>query len=370
MLTSITVSIPPTIAGADFVPTRDTALAVESATAAAAKLDSGVGTYMRALNGFLLRSESVSSSKIERVDAGRDDFARAMIGVKASADARSTVAAIEALQAMVDAAGAAGRVELTDLLKAHKRLMRDDPMDAPYAGRTRDMQNWIGGSDYSPRDADYVPPPPELVEPLLADLLSFANRDDISVIAQAALAHAQFESIHPFTDGNGRIGRALISAVLRRRGLTRSVVVPVASAMLADTTQYFSLLGGYRSGDADPVVNYLAVATVVASEAAVESAAALAELPALWRDLAHPRKGSADEKIIEVLLDNPVLDADLVVRVTGVASSTAYQAMDRLENAGVVHSIVRNARDRAWAAGEVLDEIDRLNERVGKRLAA
>ena len=98
--------------------------------------------------------------------------------------------------------------------------MQDDPGEVRYAGRIRDMQNWIGGSDYSPRDALYVPPPPETVEGYLDDLIRFANRNDLPVLSQAAVAHAQFESVHPFTDGNGRIGRALINAILRRRGAT------------------------------------------------------------------------------------------------------------------------------------------------------
>ena len=108
--------------------------------------------------------------------------------------------------------------------------MRDDPGESAYAGRLRDMQNWIGGSDHSPRGALYVPPPPETVADYLADLLDYANRDDVPTLVQAAIAHAQFESIHPFTDGNGRIGRALINTVLRRRGATTRVVIPLASA--------------------------------------------------------------------------------------------------------------------------------------------
>ena len=80
----------------------------------------------------------------------------------------------------------------------------------------RTVQNWIGGSDYSPRDALYVPPPPDTVHAYMNDLTEFANRTDIPVLIQAAIAHAQFESIHPFTDGNGRIGRALINTIFRR----------------------------------------------------------------------------------------------------------------------------------------------------------
>ena len=118
--------------------------------------------------------------------------------------------------------------------------MADDPQERAYAGRPREMQNWIEGSDHSPRNATYVPPPPRTVDDYMDDLLAFANRTDIGVLAQAAIAHAQFESIHPFTDGNGRIGRALINTILRKRGATRRVVVPLASAIVARRESYFA----------------------------------------------------------------------------------------------------------------------------------
>lgn len=132
----------------------------------------------------------------------------------------SMVAAGTAITRLIDAS--ADTITLDEILAAHATLMHDDPdaAERQHAGRVRDAQNWIGGSQHTPRNALYVPPPPELVHDLLDDLIAFSNRDDLEPITQAALAHAQFESIHPFTDGNGRIGRALIGAILRRRGVT------------------------------------------------------------------------------------------------------------------------------------------------------
>src|SRR5690606_35049653 len=134
-----------------------------------------------------------------------------------------------------------------------------------FAGRYRTQQNWIGGSDFSPLDAVHIPPPTALVQPLMDDLLSFAQRDDVSALAQAAIAHGQFEAIHPFTDGNGRVGRALISALLRRRGVARAATVPIAAAMLADVDTYFKHLRDYRSGDAQGLVTYVARSALTAA---------------------------------------------------------------------------------------------------------
>ncbi|WP_407671259.1 Fic family protein [Nocardia stercoris] len=235
--------------GAGDAPAAEVARAHEDAIISVARLEAGFGAHLAPLSDFLLRSESVASSKIEHVDAGWRAFARAVGGGNASAEAQSQLAAVRALISMVDAADI-GPMTVNTLLEAHRLLMAPDYYAARESGRFREVQNWIGGSDYTPLHAAHIPPP-ELVPDLMDDLLTFANRSDLPILAQAALTHAQFESIHPFTDGNGRIGRALLSAVLRRRGLTRRITVPLASAMLADTSRYFAQLNSYRTGAAD-----------------------------------------------------------------------------------------------------------------------
>ncbi|WP_415854283.1 Fic family protein [Sinomonas sp. G460-2] len=364
LVTEIEVAIPPDISRLDYYPERPTMVLLEEAAVAIASLDAVSSGPMRAISGFLLRSESVSSSKIEHVDARRDDYARAVVGLKASAEARSTVAATDAIQAMIRNSGSSGKVTLDAMLAAHRILMRDDPHDSYYAGKVRDVQNWIGGSDYSPRGAAHVPPPADLVPSLLDDVISFSNRSDMPVVAQAALAHAQFESIHPFTDGNGRIGRALINAVIRRRGLAEQTVTPIASAMLADVSRYFRLVNDYRIGDAEPFVVYLAECAVLAVKASKESLAALTQLPGQWTERAKPRKGSADETLISHLIETPVLDAQTAASIAGVAVESIYRPLNRLTDAGVISPITQSARDRAWAAHDVLDEVDRLAERL------
>lgn len=364
LFSEVDVSIPPHIARCWFEPERATIVAIEEAAAAVASLDMTAGTRMAAISGFLLRSEAVSSSKIEHVDANRNDYARAIIGLKASTDARSMVAAAEAMQSMVNDAGTTGEIRLEALLVAHKTLMKDDPLDGHHAGVFRNVQNWIGGSDYSPRGAIHVPPPPALVPELMDDLREFCRRIDVPIMAQAAIAHAHFESIHPFTDGNGRIGRALIGSISRRRGLTRNTVTPIASAMVADVDTYFSLLNNYRNGDADPFVLYLAKSAIRASQAARESVAALDELPALWTDLLSPRKNSAEAKLIPWLLEQPVFEAHRAAYVAGVEETSIYKTLNRMTDAGVLTQITQSQRNRAWAAVEVLDEVDRLNKRL------
>lgn len=187
-------------------------------------------------------SGSSASSRIERIYADLDEVARAGIGEQATNTAVRTVASIRALGDLTASCNQGGPLTETAILRAHGRLLEGDPLGGQFAGRYRIQQNWIGGSDFTPRGAVHVPPPHDLVADRMADLVDFANRDDLPALAQAALVHGQFEAIHPFTDGNGRVGRGIISASLRRRGVTRTVVVPVAAAMLADVDTYFDRL--------------------------------------------------------------------------------------------------------------------------------
>lgn len=261
-----TVALPPRIAGIEpLIPNRLGAR-MDDAIREIVALDETHGADLASLSTLLLRAESVASSKIERIEASLDDYARALHGVRANPSATSMVASTRALRDLIGSAETEHGVSLDAICRAHRILMADDPHERTYAGRLRDVQNWIGGSDHSPRNALYVPPPPDTVPDYMDDLVEFANRRDLNVVAQAAIAHAQFESIHPFTDGNGRIGRALINTILRRRGVTRRVVIPLASALVARRDHYFDVLGRYRAGDAGPIIDSFATASAIAAD--------------------------------------------------------------------------------------------------------
>ena len=370
MLREITVALPPMIAELPYTPPPEVAVALAEAAREVIAVDADPRGHIGALGGLLLRTESVSSSKIERIDASLDDYARAVAGIRSNESASSMVAATRALAQMIDRAGEAGRVRLDDLLAAHRTLMEDDRMDGRYAGRLRDVQNWIGGSDHSPIGAVHVPPPPDTVPAYLEDLVVFANRDDLDPVAQAAIAHAQFESIHPFTDGNGRIGRALINAILRRRGLTRRTVVPVASAMLAERDRYFALVNGYRDGRADEFVADLARGTRIAAAEARRSADRLADLPGEWRELSRPRAGSAAASLLAVLAEHPILSAEEAQQLTGAPLSSVYTALDRLEADGIIHQVTARQRNRVWGVDDILAELDELAARIAAAVRA
>lgn len=364
MLTSVEASIPPMIAQLDFIPPTSTTVEAERALLAVAQADTDAEGHSAALSRFMIRSESVASSKIERITATATDYAKALAGHRSNESATSMVAASVALHDLVASVGERGTFILEDLIAAHRALMKDDPTEGRYAGRFRDMQNWIGGSDHSPRDALYVPPAPERVADLMDDLIIYLNRDDIPVMLQAAIGHAQFESIHAFTDGNGRIGRALVSAVLRRRGVTRNAVVPLASGLLARRDDYFEALDEYRRGAPAPLADLFARSARAAGACSRVTIERIKALPAVWTAELRPRAGSAAAALITAFYDHPVMTTAEIEGYAGGSPQQAYRAIDKLAAAGFIEELTGRKRDRVWAASELLAELDDLDRRI------
>jgi Fic family protein len=297
-----------------------------------------------------------------------DDYARALHGQRSNPSATSMVASTRALGSLITSTDHGEDVTLDHILAAHRTLMEDDPFEYSYAGRFRDMQNWIGGSDHSPREALYVPPPPATVRGYVDDLLRFMNRTDVNSLAQSAVAHAQFESIHPFTDGNGRIGRALINTILRRRGMTRRVVVPLASALVARRESYFETLDAYRAGDAGTIIGSFASASWIAASEARLTAERISIMPEMWRHQAgRPRAGSAAAKLLAGLFDDPIFSAAQAEDRVGGATSSVYAGIARLADAGVIRPLTDRTRNQVWVASALADELDDLGVRIAAR---
>jgi fido (protein-threonine AMPylation protein) len=366
LCTSVMTSVPPPVADRRYVPVPDDLALLDRAATALRSLEQHHGDQLGALGGLLARTEAVASSRIEDEHADLDDYARAVVGVRANGSATLMVAATTALRRLTADAGT-GHVTERSILAAHHDLMRDDTLDGHDAGRYRTVQNWIGGGG-SPRLAAYVPPPPELVPDAMTDLVAFLERDDLHPIAQAAIAHAQFESIHPFTDGNGRVGRALIGAVLRRRGLTTSITVPIATALVADRSRYFDHLVRYRSGFVHGFVADLAVAIGrVCDEAAL--VALLLDKHA--EDTRHRLPWPLPELSRDAVLTEDDAE-DLVVAVRrrspgsgpGSGPGSVDELVLALERTGTVRPVTQRRRGRAWLVTGVAAELDACAERV------
>ena len=218
------VYLPDLLQGRRFSLDGDVAAEVTRTETALIRLDATGNALANseALARLLLRAESVASSRIEGLEIGgrrmlRADAAQRLGMEPRDVTSREVLGNIDAMTWAVDSVRPGGDITLESLLETHRRLLAGTRLK-DHGGSVRTVQNWIGGSDYNPCSASFVPPPPEDVPGLLDDLMGFCNDDSLPALAQAAVAHAQFETIHPFVDGNGRAGRALVHMVLRRRG--------------------------------------------------------------------------------------------------------------------------------------------------------
>jgi len=365
MVRSIRVCIPAEIAHQNFSLSSDLISKSESAVSAISHLDALHGDRLQSLNRLLIRVESVASSKIENINASPEEYARALYGNRSNTSATEMVAGTAALTALIDSVDVGKKIKESSITDAHHTLMKDVPRERETAGKYRQVQNWIGGSDYSPLGAIFVPPPPAAVQHLMKDLLEFANRDDLPALVQATIAHAQFESIHPFTDGNGRIGRALVNVILRRRNITTKVVVPIASFLSANRSAYFDDLNTYRDGHMVNLLNRFTNAADVSAVEASRMALTLETFPEIWRKKLGPvRSGSSTSKLLEVLISNPVFSADELMGVIGRNPTSIYNAISKFRDAKILVPLSDKQRNQIWGAIDVLQELEDLDQRI------
>lgn len=354
-------AIPARIAQLPVVLAPDVVAHSTDAASEVARFDAELGGEIAPFAAVLLRSESAASSQIENLTASARAIAEAELGERSGVNAAMVVGNSAAMSAAI---ALSDDVSAQTILDMHAALMsRTDPEGA---GQWRDQQVWIGGSRLGPHSAMFVPPVHDRVPGFIDDLVAFIARDDVPVLAHAALAHAQFETIHPFEDGNGRTGRALVHAMLRGKGLTRTVTVPISAGLLVDTSSYFEALTYYRSGSPEAIVERFsdaAFASVVNGRALVKD---LRALRSQWDSRIRARRGAAAWRVADLLLRQPVINVGLVAGELHVAAQNVYRVLEPLLEAGVL--VTSGARrDRIWWAPEVLTAVDAFAARAGRR---
>ncbi len=332
-----------------------------------------------ALARLLLRAESVNSSKIEGLEVSprrllRADAARAHGEEPTDVTATEVLGNIDAMNYAIDAINRGKTFSLDLLREVHRRLLASTPL-VKIGGIIRTTQNWIGGSSYNPCSASYVPPPPELVHDLLIDLCDFCNGDELPVVVQAALAHAQFEAIHPFADGNGRVGRAIIHMVFRRRRLTASITPPVSLVLATMSKDYVAGLnamcyrGAPTSAQAVEGFNrWIATFASACSRAVADSfifERRIGDLQKKWlRRLGRVRADSAVLRLLEALPGTPIVTASEVRAMLGVSLPSALQAIERLTTAEILHPATARQRRQVFEAREIINLFTNLERQL------
>ena len=378
---SYSVYMPDRLAGRRFAFDGDVAADIADAEAGLVRLNMSAAALAdtEALARLLLRAEAVASSRIEGLDVGGRRLLRADAARRIGEDPRDVTAVevlgnIDAMVWGVETVESGGLITIETLLEAHRRLLAGTRLEEQ-GGRIRTVQNWIGGSNYNPCSAVFVPPPPETVGFLLNDLFDFCNDDSLPALAQAAIAHAQFETIHPFVDGNGRTGRILLHLVLRRRGLGLRVLPPLSLVLATMSRDYIGGLTETRYvGPPESAVAYAGINRWVALFAtacrrAVEDSSRFEDqvraLQTSWRERAgHTRRDSAVNLLIGALPAAPVLTTYTAAELTGRSFQAANQAINRLVGAGILVQVNVGSRNRAFEAPELIEAFTALERQL------
>ncbi|MGB4441335.1 MAG: Fic family protein [Coriobacteriia bacterium] len=373
--------VPDALTGRPFVLDGPVAADVADAEAAVRRLNETSAALVdtEALARLLLRAEAAASSRIEGLEVG----ARRLLHADAVRDgqlraghdvtAEEVLGNIDAMLGALSAADPSQQVTAETILDIHRRLLAGTTL-ADHAGRVRTEQNWIGGSAFNPCGAAFVPPPPESVPAMLDDLAAFCNDDALPAVAQAAIVHAQFETVHPFVDGNGRVGRALVHLVMRRRGLAPWAVPPVSLVLATMSSAYIAGLTAYRyEGASHAPAAHAGVNAWVATFAgaciqAVRDAESFERdvqgLIGAWRErLAPIRRNSSVDLLLGVLPGAPILTVSSASTLLGRSFRSVNSAVARLEEAGVLKRVTIGRRNRAFEAPEVIDAFTGLERR-------
>ena len=330
---------------------------------------------------LLLRAEAVSSSYIEGLRIGTRKLLRSEMNdtghyFKYNETASAVLGNIRAMQRAVDDSTAQERITVDTMLKIHGELMRGTPLE-DYGGMIRGEQNWVGGNSENPLSASYVPPAPHHVGPLLEDLADFSNRRDIPGVLKAALVHAQFESIHPFVDGNGRTGRALIHATLKRDGVT-DFVPPISLIMATHARTYTEALNGFRFDGSTPGnehdaindwVSFFSGSVLAACEEAHAFESDMSDLVRSWRErLGQVRANSSTDLMLDEIIGTPLFTVASMAESIERSIPAVSNAVIALEKAGIIREVSNKTRYRVFEAPDVIDQFNIFERRLASPL--
>jgi Fic family protein len=308
---------------------------------------------------LLLRTESIASSKIEGMQVDVPKLARAeartTLAQKVGPDVERLLANIHAMQLAVEEASTAPGFTVHEIEEIHRRLMTGD---ANY------HTPGIGGNDYNPCGAAFVPPPPSHMPALLNDLCEYLNSETASPLVQAAIVHAQFETIHPFADGNGRTGRALIHVILRRRGIAKTFVPPISLVFAAGRDRYIDGLTQFRGDDVTAWISFFAASATRSARLAQRYVAEVEKLQIAWQQKlrAHRalRSDSVAWRIIDLLPAHPIITAAAVIAATDRDKSGVSRAFDELCAAEVLRPATESKRNQLFEASDLLHVIEQM----------
>ncbi len=308
-----------------------------------------------------VRREAVLSSRIEGTQASLGELLAAEAGVavdRSAADLREVANYVAALEHGVKRLRVLP-LSLRLVQELHQKLMRGVRGNTATPGEFRRSQNWIGPAGVTLAGATYVPPAPHHLMDCLGAWESFLHPHSLPPLVHAALAHSQFEAIHPFLDGNGRVGRLLITLLLVERLVLPSPLLYLSAFFEATRQEYYARLAAVTErGEWEEWLAYFLRGVAGQAEDALGRIHLIEALLAEWRNRIARAPSRLPEKAIELFIENPFWTVSKLAARLGVAFTTAQRAIDRLESAGVVTRVTEARRNRVYCARDILEILE------------
>ena len=308
-----------------------------------------------------LRREAVLSSRIEGTQTTLGELLAAQAGARveqSSADLHEVANYVVALEFGIQRLNTLP-LSLRLIRELHEKLMRGVRGDTATPGEFRRSQNWIGPPGCVLNNATYIPPPPEDLMACLGAWENFLHDDTLPPLIHAALAHSQFEAIHPFLDGNGRIGRLLITLLFVARGVLPAPLLYLSAYLEATRQEYYArLLAVTQNGQWEEWLTYFLHGVALQAEDAIGRIQRIDELFQHWSEQLAGIQSGQSEKVLELFVENPFWTVREIAQRLAVAYTTARRALDRLESAGIVALIGEARRNRVYCARAMLEVLE------------
>ena len=362
ILSTYEAAIPASIAGQKVTVSRQLLERMGGIVAELARFDEEQASRGYDLPALMLRSESAASSQIENLTSSVRNVALAELSDDAPQNARIIAGNVSAMRASL---ALSGDVSVEQVKEVHRTLM--GVAGASFAGELRSEQVWVGGTPYSPHGALFVPPAACRVAGCLEDACRFAARDDVSAVAKAAIFHAQLETIHPFIDGNGRTGRALLHRILRQEGVLRNSTLPISAGLLHNIDAYMASIDAYQTGDPEPIIDQVVEALELSSVIGSRMAPAFDGVIAEMRESIIERAGSAIHRLPALLVEQPVVNRSYVAEHLGITPRAAANLVDKACGYGILRPLGGRRRGTFFQSDAIIDLLEEASSTQGIR---
>ncbi|MDR0854467.1 MAG: Fic family protein [Clostridiales Family XIII bacterium] len=350
-------SLPLEIKKLDVITDKKLALMIDETLVLMARFDAIQSVSRFNFPAMLLRSESSASSQIENLTSSIRNVAMAELSEKAPKNAQLIAGNVSAMKKALELSS---EISVSTILQIHKALIA--PTKEDFAGNIRDEQVWVGGSPYSPHDAIFVPPHHSLIAAYLDDLVLYSKRTDINPIVKAAVIHAQFETIHPFIDGNGRTGRVLIHDILKLERVLLTATLPISAGLLHNIDDYMNALRRYQAGDPLPIILQITKALELAVNIGFAVTNKVEAILKSWEDSILEKKTSGIRQMIHLLVEQPVVNAKYLSERLEITDRAARNMLSRAVDYGILRRLGNEHRGVFFQADEIIKVMDEVSD--------